>query len=775
MKDLKLFAFLCALLFMLGACEDKFENPVNPLTAEAGEGREIGIGAFTVLDGSKSVNTLGKPMAYSWKLLSKPNSSTPNLSNTNQVAAQFSSETAGEYKFELTVSYLNWSDQDEVTIKVKEGPQGVLEAKAGEDKGGSKGSTIQLDGTASKNETGNTMTFLWEFVQKPEGSTTQFSTATTGITNFQPDKVGDYLIKLTVKAGSSESSDLVKVTVTDGVGGGQGAVILNADILADRTLTDVFPNEPDKLDYLVTKDIAVKGAKLTVEPGVRIGFEEGTGLTIDATGTLKAYTMEWNTKPIVFQGKQAIKGYWDGITIKSTEAPEYLTGIVVRDAGKLGYGIKVTNGAKFQMYKSTVHHNLGIGVWMEETSTLIEFRDNHVYDNEVSPLKIPARLITDLSINNQIKDKNIQVTEGKIDTGLEHIWPTLEVDYDMLVDLVISNGSSLVLSHGAKINMANDKAFRVIGSSVLKILGSAERPVRIEGMTKEKGAWRGIFIDNSRGRPSSIYYAEIRHAGSNAIAGQTPATIKLGNGVALTVSKTTLDQGKGDGFEAVGGNNQIEFTENTIKNHNGHPISVSSDLVEKLDYMTRMENNGKNEVAVDGFKALAKNESEIVWQGFATRTPYVVKGLSKDLTIQSGMRIKEGVTIKMQPGSRIDVVNAGGRLGYLSIDGIDGNPVIIKGTDETKGSWYGITYSTTNQQNIIRHAVIMHAGKPMSNNFSAAITVDNVPQGSLMIQNTKISKSGQHGIAITEQFAHLLLSSSLNFEEITGENIYAWK
>ncbi|MDX5338310.1 MAG: hypothetical protein LPK25_04740 [Cyclobacteriaceae bacterium] len=775
MKDLKLFAFLCALLFMLGACEDKFEGPANPLTAIAGEDQEVSMGSVTVLDGSKSLNSLGKPMAYSWKLLSKPTGSTPNLSSLTQVAVQFSNAAVGEYKFELTVSYQSWTDKDEVIIRVKEGAPATVEAIAGEDKAGSLGATIQLDGTTSKNESGTTLTFLWEFVQKPEGSTAQFSNGTVGITNFQPDKVGEYLIKLTVKAGSSQSSDLVKITVTEGIGGGQGAVILNADIVADRTLTDVFPNDPDKLDYLVTKDIAVKGAKLTIEPGVRIGFEEGTGLTIDASGSLKAYTLDVTNKPIIFQGKQAVKGYWDGISIFTTQSAEYMNGLEVRDAGKLGYGVKINNGAKIQLTRSKIHHNLGAGIWFEETSILIEFRENLLIDNEITPLKIPARLITDVFFENQIKDKNIQVTDGKITTGTEHIWPTFEVNYDMMVDLVVSNGSSLVLSHGAKINMANDKAFRVINGSTLKILGSVEKPVIIEGMSKEKGAWRGIFIDNSQSRPSSIYFAVIRHAGSNAIAGQTPATIKLGNGAAFKMEQTTLDLGKGDGFEAVGSNNHLELGEITIKNHNGHPISVATDMVEKLHYLTRMEGNGKNEVAVDGFKPLAKDGGEIIWKGFAERTPYVIKGLGKDLTIQSGMRIKEGVTIKMQPGSRIDIVNAGGRLGYLSVDGIEGNPVIIKGTEDAKGSWYGITYSTNNQQNVIRHALIQNAGKTMSNNFSAAVTVDNVPQGSLMIQNTKIAKSGQHGIAITQQFAHLLLSSGLSFEEITGEEIYAWK
>lgn len=774
MKNLKFLAFLFSMILLVWSCEEKMEDPVNPLTANAGEEQEVNVGATVVLDGSNSSNSLGKPMTYSWTLLEKPNGANPTISPTNQVAIQFSTATDGEYKFELEVSYQSWKDKDEVIITVAEGVELTLEANAGEDKAAELGSTVLLDGSQSLNETGSDHSYSWEFIQKPVGSTVQIPAPTEELTGFVPDLSGEYLIKLTIKAGTKQSSDLLKITVTEGIGSGEGPIIIHADILSDYTLTDVFVDDPEKLDYLVTKDIAVSNAKLTIEPGVRIGFEEGTGLVIDATGSLKAYSLDVMNKPIVFQGKEPLKGYWDGINIYSTQPVEYMNGLEIRDAGKLGFGIKVNDGSKIQLNATKVHHNLGVGVWFDLTSDLDEFKYNELYDNEVAPLKIPARLLSKVFIENEILDQNIQVTEGKILSGSEDFWPRFDVQYDVLTDLIIYNHSTLLLSHGTRLNIADDKSIRVINGSILKILGSETAPVIIEGMTKQKGAWRGIYIDNSQSRPSTLIYAEIKHAGSNPTAGQTPATIKLGDGAALQLSRSKLDLGKGDGFEAVGNNIKLEFTQNSIKNHLGHPISVTADLVEHLDYMTIMENNVFNEVAVDGYRALSKDVTEIYWEGFASKTPYVVKGLGKDLTIQSGMRLKAGVIIKMQPGSRIDIQNANGRLGYLSVDGVPGNPVIIQGTVETNGSWFGITYSTNHQQNLISNALIKHAGKTLDSNFSSAITVDNVPQGSLLIQNTTISFSGQHGISVVQGFQDFLRVSNLSFEEIPGEHIYVW-
>ncbi|MFC3416199.1 PKD domain-containing protein [Algoriphagus hitonicola] len=658
-------------------------------------------------------------------------------------------------------------------IKLSDDPEPNLLAVAGEDRTVEIGNSLALNGAASILG-GEQVQILWENVSKPENSSVTIENPTLIETTFSPTKAGDYVFKLSLILGESTSQDLVKITVLEN-SSNQGPILINEDILEDRTLTNVFVSEPEKLDYLVTSDVAVRGAKLTIEPGVRVGFEDGAGLMIAENASLKAYTMLTETLPIIFQGKEAQKGYWDGIKILSKNPPEYLVGIEVRDAGKLGYGIQVGSGAKLFLSNSTIHINDGIGLDFQINSQLAEFKNNQIKENTIAPLQIPASLMTYVSFDNQFQDGAIQIIEGKILSGVDNFWPTFQVEYDVLDELVIYNGSTLVLSTGAHLNMGNDQGIRVISGGKLRILGEETAPVVIEGKTKAKGAWRGIYITDSQGAVSSIMFAKIKHAGSTPIAGQDAATIKLGNGAGLKVVKTILDEGKGHGLEAAATNLTIEFSQNIIQNHLKNPLSISAQVVEHLDYYNKFENNGENEVLVDGFHPLAKDGGEIVWKGFQQRIPYVIKGLSKDLVIQSGMRLKEGVTIKMQPNSRIDVQDANGRLGYLRIEGNEGNPVIIRGVGEEAGSWYGITYSTNHAQNHIQYAEIFHAGRLLANNFSAAITVDNVPQGSLLIQNSRIAYSGQHGIAVAKQFIDLLRTSDLTFEGIPGSEISAWE
>lgn len=769
---LKPLAFYLLSIFALASCQEE-ENIPNPLVANAGE-ETVGLVDYsTLLDGSLSTNSTGKPMAFRWEVTSKPSGALVTIEGQDQMLAKFYGDLPGQYTVKLTITYLTWSDTDFVQIILSDDAEPNLLAVAGEDRSQEIGESLGLNGSASIFEGGGVQ-ILWENVIKPENSTVTIQNPTLLETSFQPSKAGEYVFKLTLTSGLMKSQDLVKINVLES-SSNQVPILINADITQDRTLSNVFVTDSDKLDYLVTKDVAVRGAKLTIEPGVRIGFEEGTGLVIAEDGSLKAYTQLIETLPIVFQGKEAQKGYWDGIQILSQNPAEYINGITIRDAGKLGYGIKIGSGAKLYMTFSNVHHNEGVGLHFEIGSNITEFKSNKVFDNNEAPIRIPASALTQLFWDVDIQGGPIQVTEGKILSGTENFWPNFGVGYAVQDDLVIYNGSTLVLSTGTKLTMANDKAIRVISGSVLRILGAENSPVIIEGQTKSMGAWRGVYIENSQGRSSSIGFTEIRHAGSNAIAGQDAATIKLGNGGNLKLFNSILDQGKGIGLEAVASNMNLEMKDNTIKNHLNHPISVTAQMVEHLDYLTRFENNAVHEVAVDGFKALAKDGGEIIWKGFAQQIPFVIKGLGKDLLVQSGMRIKAGVIINMQDGARIDVQDANGRLAYLNIEGVEGNPVIIQGVNDIPGFWYGITYSTNHAQNVINHAIIGSAGKTMSNNFSAAITVDNVPQGSLLLQNTRIIKSGQHGVAITKQFSDYLRTTNVTFEEIAGEEIYVWE
>lgn len=776
MKKKIIFGFFLLLLAGLTfSCEDTAENPTNPLKAEAGDEQQLVPNAVTLLDGSQSLNSTGSPISYKWDLIQKPDGAEVVTSALNQVAVQFSTDKPGEYVFRLTVTYQDWSDTDTVKITVVEGPASKLEAKAGEDRVIELGNSVQFDATGSVNELGGAMEFDWEILQKPEGSVAEIRYPDDAIANFKPDKVGKYLVKLTVKVQSTFSVDLVEIIVNASSGIGEGAILISEDILQHRILENVFVDQELLFDYIVTKDVKV-GAMLTVKPGVRIGFEQDARLTISPSGTLIADAPIDNTS-IVFQGKETTVGFWEGILIESGSPANLLRGVEIKNAGQspLESAVMVEEGAQIRLIKNHIHSNRGIGLNFVPGGYFSEFISNKIENNTIAHVRISANLVRDLSILNQIGPGKIQVIETRLNDGTEHIWPTFQAHYDILSDMVVYGKTSWVLSDGAHINMAENAGIRAIQESRLLFLGEMGKPIVIEGITKSKGYWKGIHVENSGSNQSNILYAEIRHAGSNpVVTGNESATLNLGKQGWLTVERTILDMGNANGLVAKGEASFLEFEMNSVTNHEEHPIVVSTEQVDKLSYVTRFENNAKPEVVIDGQMPVDFGSKVVSWKGFSQRIPYLVKGASNNLLIKSGLELETGVILKMMPESGISVLAGNEFVGYLKLKGISGGPVRIQGVNESAGSWHGIRISTTSLFNQFDNAEILHAGMPVQNRFSAAIHITNAPEGALLIRNSTIAKSGQHGIAVNQLFQDRLQTLNLKFEDITGSSIHIW-
>lgn len=87
-------------------------------------------------------------------------------------------------------------------------------ANAGPDQNVKTGFTVQLDGTASYDPDGGTITYSWAFVSTPAGSTAILSNASTATPAFVADVSGSYEVELTVSDGALSASDRVVITAT---------------------------------------------------------------------------------------------------------------------------------------------------------------------------------------------------------------------------------------------------------------------------------------------------------------------------------------------------------------------------------------------------------------------------------------------------------------------------------------------------------------------------------------------------------------------------------
>jgi hypothetical protein len=95
----------------------------NP-TATALPGRAVYVGETATVDGSRSLDPVGQPLTYTWRLVSKPAASALSSADlSGDVEVWFQPDAAGPYQVELTVDDGTWTDSDTAIVLAFEGSQ----------------------------------------------------------------------------------------------------------------------------------------------------------------------------------------------------------------------------------------------------------------------------------------------------------------------------------------------------------------------------------------------------------------------------------------------------------------------------------------------------------------------------------------------------------------------------------------------------------------------------------------------------------------------------
>jgi chitinase len=193
--------------------------------ANAGTVQSVIAGSTVTLDGSGSSAANGATITYSWSFSSKPGGSSATLSSATVVKPTFTADVAGAYVLSLVVNdgTVN-SAAATVTVTASVGNAAPV-ANAGSAQSVVAGTTVTLDGSASSDANGDTLTYKWSFTSGP--SSVVLSNATAVKPTFMAGNAGDYVFSLVVNDGKVNSADAT-VTVTASVG--NAAPVANAGV-----------------------------------------------------------------------------------------------------------------------------------------------------------------------------------------------------------------------------------------------------------------------------------------------------------------------------------------------------------------------------------------------------------------------------------------------------------------------------------------------------------------------------------------------------------------
>ncbi|SEB25203.1 PKD domain-containing protein [Variovorax sp. YR216] len=268
--------------------------------ANAGFDRSLQIGETGVLDGSASSDLNGDALTYKWSVIAGPSGS--QLIGDTQALAQFVPSVAGVYTLGLVVND-GALDSAQATVRltaVAIGLNRAPTADAGIDQNVPLGTVVTLDGSASSDPDGNSITYAWTLDSKPANSTAAIVDATSPRPSLTPDQAGTYIASLVVTDSSSATS------------------------VADQVVVTVNPLNKNNAP------VAVAGPAQNVLVGATVELD-GSGSS-DADGDLLSYSWSITSKPAGSAAQLSFIDAYDPAPTFMADMPGvYVIGLVVGD------------------------------------------------------------------------------------------------------------------------------------------------------------------------------------------------------------------------------------------------------------------------------------------------------------------------------------------------------------------------------------------------------------------------------------------------------------
>jgi hypothetical protein len=229
---------------------------VRPV-ASAVINQSVVLGSVT-LDGTASSDANGDALNFRWSMVSKPTLSQAQLQLSTSSKPSFTADVSGVYVFSLIVND-NILDSETIVVSVTAAALNVAPvAKIGANQNVALDpftltKLVTLDGSTSSDDNGDTLSYSWTLVSRPDNSSAALTGESTAKPTFIADKSGVYVAALIVNDKKLDSK-VATTTVTATVGNSRPTAVpgtLQSVVLGEVTLDGSASNDPngDTLSY----------------------------------------------------------------------------------------------------------------------------------------------------------------------------------------------------------------------------------------------------------------------------------------------------------------------------------------------------------------------------------------------------------------------------------------------------------------------------------------------------------------------------------------------
>ena len=348
------------------------------------------------------------------------------------------------------------------------------------------------------------------------------------------------------------------------------------------------------------------------------------------------------------------------------------------------------------------------------------------------------------------------------------------VDYIITADISISGTRVVTIKPGVKIQFeGGSSGFTINSQSALKMIGTAAKPIILEGKVATAGSWKGIEI-RAINIENQWEYVTLSHAGgSSQTAGLRVGY--FGDATRVSVKNCTFSTNLGYGIWCNDGSYTGTmfrgFSNNTFTDNTKSALKIRAVEMDDLDSQSKYSNNGQKFI-------------EVSTQSSVLADPITVKKIDVPYRVYSVIESKDKITINA--GVTMEFTTSSGfKLSYsyknasIVAVGTAADPIKFVGyISGTKGVWLGFNLQSGNIEINLKYCQIDGAGSDdfgCGADFKAAVIFgsgcNDVGRGS--ITNCNITNSGGYGIAYKSGDAVTIKDNT--FKDNTKVDIYDFK